>query len=751
MSFSFVLVSLGVTQEALLTRAMSFRALELRQMAAALLGAAVAIVVAARGGGAWAIIVQQLVVVGVGTLLIWFVSPWRPHMVFSMASLRDLGTFGGNVFGTRMVFYLNRNADNLLIGRFLGPAALGAYSLAYNVILLPFSQVAGPLEQLLYPAFSRLQDETSRLREAFLRVNRLVCAINMPAAARASRSSPTSSCRSCWASSGGRRSRSSRSSRPSAIAQSLQALNGSILQARDRTDWLLRYSLVFTVVTVVAFVVGVPFGIVGVAASLAIASCFLEPLYAVITARAMDMPVLDIARNLWGPTQASLLMAIAVVAARAGGGVPRRRGTRCSCSPASWPGSSPIRRSSGGARRGCVRTSSGSSVVAEAGGTRCRRPEGRVRRACPRSSPPTTAVRSSVARSRACWPRRASPTRSWWWTTARATTPRSASRPTSTASGYVRQENAGSSAARNRGVLEAGNPWIAFLDSDDHWRPDHLAPHGGRDRRRPAAWRASTSATPSAPTPRAAAPSGASPVSRWRPSSRWRTDAGDWVMRPIQPTMLQSSVFRRATYVAVGGLDPAIALRHDTLLFFQLGLGGAACAVVGAGAVMTDDDAPGARLSATLSDETPRYWEETAVIYRSVLGGTPDLSRAHRRELRTRLAIAHLRLARYAAARRAPGEAAAEYARALRSQPRVPGGPVRSARPAPPQSRGFSNSRLRRVTPSPRSGPSMVRRSSHPARASCANWACSSPSEVTVTTRPSPGPRTSSTLSPPSA
>ncbi len=315
-SFSFLIVSLGVTQEALLTRAMSFRALELRQMAAALIGATVAIVIAARGGGAWAIIVQQLVVVGVATTLIWFVSAWRPHMLFSTESVRDLGTFGGNVFGTRMVYYLNRNADNLLIGRFLGPAALGAYSLAYNVILLPFSQVAGPLEQLLYPAFSRMQDETARLREAFLRVNRLVCTINTPlllgVAVLADQFVPVV-LGDQW-----------HSAIPViqilavvGVAQSVQALNGSVLQARDRTDWLLRYSLVFTGVTVAAFVAGVPFGIVGVAVSLAIASCFLEPLYAVITARAMEMPVLDIARNLWPPVQASLLMAIAVVAVRA--------------------------------------------------------------------------------------------------------------------------------------------------------------------------------------------------------------------------------------------------------------------------------------------------------------------------------------------------------------------------------------------------------------------------------------------------
>ena len=39
---------------------------------------------------------------------------------------------------------------------------------------------------------------------------------------------------------------------------------------------------------------------------------------------------------------------------------------------------------------------------------------------------------------------------------------------------YIRKENGGAGAARNRGIREARNPLVAFLDSDDEWMPGKI-------------------------------------------------------------------------------------------------------------------------------------------------------------------------------------------------------------------------------------------------------------------------------------
>jgi O-antigen/teichoic acid export membrane protein len=315
LSVSFLITALGTAHSALLNREMRFKSLELRMMAGTFVGGTVGIVVAFAGYGAWAIITQQLAIAFVSTALLWAFSPWRPRLAFSVASLRSLGGFSANVFGTRVLFYLNRKLDHMLIGRFLGASALGAYAVAYNVMLMPLSRIAQPVVEVLFPAMSRIQDDRPRMAALWLRANRLIGAISIPAMVGLMLVAPEFVATLfgerwedavpviqilAWV----------------GLLQSLQRLNSSVLQACDRTGTLLRYSVVVLAASVIAFVGGLHWGIVGVAAGYAISSTVVEPYYAWITARVLDVRAVDYARSLAGVVQATLGMAAVVLTAK---------------------------------------------------------------------------------------------------------------------------------------------------------------------------------------------------------------------------------------------------------------------------------------------------------------------------------------------------------------------------------------------------------------------------------------------------
>jgi O-antigen/teichoic acid export membrane protein len=259
---------------------------------------------------------QQLAAAVVATLLIWTVTPWRPTLMFSWRSVRSLGRFTANVFGQNLLYQAGRNLDNLLVGRFLGASALGLYGLAYNIMLVPFSRIAAPLQQVLFPAFSRMQDDRAKLAEAWVRVTRLVGAISMPALVglvivapdfvtvvlgeRWSDAAPVIQILA-WA----------------GLLQSLQTLNGEILMALDRAHILFRFTVLWFVGTIAAVALGIQWGILGVAACYTVLIALIEPLNAYLTARALDFPVRRFFGGLSGVAQATGLMAVAVIAARA--------------------------------------------------------------------------------------------------------------------------------------------------------------------------------------------------------------------------------------------------------------------------------------------------------------------------------------------------------------------------------------------------------------------------------------------------
>ncbi|WP_404443965.1 glycosyltransferase family 2 protein [Microbacterium marinum] len=129
---------------------------------------------------------------------------------------------------------------------------------------------------------------------------------------------------------------------------------------------------------------------------------------------------------------------------------------------------------------------------------------------------------------------------------------------------YVRQQAAGISAARNRGVQAAATDWIAFLDDDDVWHPDRLA-------RQMAMLDSASSAVACA-------------TGGWYMRADGSRFGSDWVAIPATRAELlrgdspfprvTTLTMKRSAYLSVGGCDTTMEPAEDNDLIMRLLLAG---------------------------------------------------------------------------------------------------------------------------------------------------------------------------------
>lgn len=126
----------------------------------------------------WALVISTVVVQLQGLALSYAFLPRRPR--FSLFGWRDLMGFSVWVSLSQAVSTLNWRSDSLFIGYFLGPQPLGYYTFGDNLASMPTREATAPIAQTLFPAFSRLQGDRPRLRQAYQRSQAMLCAAALP-------------------------------------------------------------------------------------------------------------------------------------------------------------------------------------------------------------------------------------------------------------------------------------------------------------------------------------------------------------------------------------------------------------------------------------------------------------------------------------------------------------------------------------------------------------------------------------------
>jgi O-antigen/teichoic acid export membrane protein len=179
-ALTFAIYSLGSTSQAMFMREMRFRSIELRTWLALLTGGVVAVIAAASGAGPWALALQQICYMTALVTALWWRAGWRPTLNFSGSEFRELGSFALRVVGGRWARLIELLVLSLLIGRLAGVPELGAWTFAMSMVILPLTMIAIPTSEVLFSAFSRLREEPKRMSALWLDSIGYLAAVLLP-------------------------------------------------------------------------------------------------------------------------------------------------------------------------------------------------------------------------------------------------------------------------------------------------------------------------------------------------------------------------------------------------------------------------------------------------------------------------------------------------------------------------------------------------------------------------------------------
>lgn len=169
MAGTFILNGAASQYRADLNRALRFEALVVSDVGGPIVGVCLGVGAALAGWGVWSLAVQQIGGVLTTTVLAAVMAGWLPRMPNRRGDVRPMMSFGLGMVGTQLVGYFNNYVDTLTIGLRLGPAQLGVYDRAYQVLMKTVNQFRNPSMSVALPVLARLEPGTAEADRMLLR------------------------------------------------------------------------------------------------------------------------------------------------------------------------------------------------------------------------------------------------------------------------------------------------------------------------------------------------------------------------------------------------------------------------------------------------------------------------------------------------------------------------------------------------------------------------------------------------------
>lgn len=180
LSLTFALSSIGSIHATRLKKELDFKKIFIPEIGKTIAKGGTSIVLALLGYGVWSLVIGQIAGILVSNILYWVIVPWRPKFDFDWHQMKALLGYGSQIILVDLLGMIHQNIDYLIIGRRMESTQLGYYTMAFRIPELVIINICHVVSRALFPAYSKLQNDLTALREGFLMTLRYVSLLTVP-------------------------------------------------------------------------------------------------------------------------------------------------------------------------------------------------------------------------------------------------------------------------------------------------------------------------------------------------------------------------------------------------------------------------------------------------------------------------------------------------------------------------------------------------------------------------------------------
>lgn len=170
----------NIVQRNQLQKKLNFKALSIVTIFTSIVSLAITIVMAYHSFGVWSLVTQNIMTAAIPAFVFWFYLKWRPKLIFSWQSFKELFNFGFFMFMTHLLNQFEKQIQGLMIGKFFNASTMGYYSKAYDTEMVASTSISQVMAQVTYPLYVEIQDDSKALRDMVKKLTMTLSYITFP-------------------------------------------------------------------------------------------------------------------------------------------------------------------------------------------------------------------------------------------------------------------------------------------------------------------------------------------------------------------------------------------------------------------------------------------------------------------------------------------------------------------------------------------------------------------------------------------